>query len=286
MKQIVSTVFIFLVAGLFIFLLPSSTQAQLTRGAISGTIRDASGAVIPGATVRIASAATNISRDVVTNDDGFYRAGALEPGTYVVSVEKTGFSKLENRNIEVNTASEVTFDAELATGNISETVDVTANSEAISLNKTNATVGTTIESRRVTELPTGAARNINNLALLSPNVNASPGGSGISANGQRTRNNNFTIDGSDNNDITVTIPTTPVIPEAVQEFQIQTNPYSAENGRNTGASINVTTKSGTNKFHGNIYDYYRGSDLNALDNIEKSIGFRFPQTSQPAPHAF
>ncbi len=105
MKQIVSIVFIFLVAGLFILLLPSSTQAQLTRGAISGTIRDASGAVIPGATVRIASAATNISRDVVTNEDGFYRAGALEPATYVVSVEKTGFSKLENRSVEVNTTS-------------------------------------------------------------------------------------------------------------------------------------------------------------------------------------
>lgn len=109
-------------------------------------------------------------------------------------IEKTGFSKLENRNVEVNTASEVTFDVELAAGNVAETVDVTAQSEAISLNKTNATVGTTIETRRAVELPTGAGRNVNNLALLSPNVNASPGGSGISANGQRTRNNNFTID--------------------------------------------------------------------------------------------
>jgi outer membrane receptor protein involved in Fe transport len=275
MKYSVSTIFIFLATGLFL-LLPSSTQAQLTRGAVSGTVRDASGAVIPGATVRVTSAGTSVSRDIVTNEDGFYRAGALDPGTYVVVIEKTGFSRLENRNVEVNTASEITFDVELAAGNVAETVDVTAQSEAITLNKTNATVGTTIETRRAVELPTGAARNINNLALLSPNVNASPGGSGISANGQRTRNNNFTIDGSDNNDITVTIPTTPVIPEAVSEFQIQTNPYSAENGRNTGAAINVTTKSGTNEYHGDLFNYYRGSDLNALDNIEKSTGLTRP----------
>lgn len=276
MKQFVSTVFIFLAAGIFMLLLPSSMQAQLTRGAIFGTVRDVSGAVVPGATVRVTSAATTVSRDVVTNDDGFYRAGALDPGTYIVTIEKTGFSKLENRNIEVSSASEVSLDVELKTGDISETVDVTSESEAITLNKTNATVGTTIEQRRAVELPTGASRNINNLALLSPNVFSGPGSSGISANGQRARNNNFTIDGSDNNDITVTIPTTPIVPEAVSEFQIQTNPYSAENGRNTGAAINVTTKSGTNEYHGNIYDYYRGSDLNALDNIEKSIGLTRP----------
>jgi hypothetical protein len=161
-------------------------------------------------------------------------------------------------------------------GSVTETVDVTATAEAVTLNKTNATVGTTIESRRAVELPLGAARNVNNLALLSPNVFAAPGSTGISANGQRARNNNFTVDGSDNNDITVTLSTAPVIPEAVQEFQIQTNPYSAENGRNTGASINVLTRSGTNAIHGSVWDYYRGSDLNAMDNLEKSSGLTRP----------
>jgi outer membrane receptor protein involved in Fe transport len=262
--------------GVAFVLLSSSAQAQLTRGAISGTVRDESGAVVPGASVKVTNAATSVTRDAVTDDNGFYRAGALDPGTYVVTVEKSGFSRIENRNVVVNTATEVTFDPEIKVGDVAATVDVTAQSEAISLNKTNATVGTTIETRRAVELPTGAGRNVNNLALLSPNVNASPGGSGISANGQRTRNNNFTIDGSDNNDITVTIPTTPVIPEAVSEFQIQTNPYSAENGRNTGAAINITTKSGTNEFHGTLFNYYRGSRLNALDNIEKRNGLTRP----------
>jgi hypothetical protein len=252
------------------------SQAQLTRGAVSGTVRDQAGAAIPGAKITITNPATNFSRTEISNESGFYRVGALDPGTYSVQVEATNFSKVENREVVVSTSSEVTFDVELKTGNISEVIDVTAQSEAITLNKTNGTIGTTIESKRAEELPLGAGRNVNNLALLSPNVFSAPGSSGISANGQRARNNNFTIDGSDNNDITVTIPTTPVIAEAVQEFQIQTNPYSAENGRNTGAAINVGTRSGTNIFHGELWDYYRGSRLNALDNIEKSSGLTRP----------
>lgn len=253
-----------------------TAPAQLTRGAISGTVHDASGATIPGASVKATSNTTNVTRTVTTDDNGFYRIGALEPGTYTVEIEKTGFSKISNKNLELNTASEVTFDVDLKVGNVTESVDVTADTEAVTLNKTNGTVGTTIDSRRAVELPLGAARNINNLALLSPNVFSGPGSSGISANGQRARNNNFTIDGSDNNDLSVTISTTPVIAEAVSEFQIQTNPYSAESGRNTGASINVITKSGTNNYHGSAWDYYQGSGLNALDNIEKAGGLTRP----------
>ena len=252
------------------------TEAQLTRGAISGTVRDETGAVVPGATVRVINNQTNVSREATTNENGFYRVGALEPGIYQVRVESSGFGTVENRNVNVNTASEVTFDVDLKVGNVAASVDVTSDAEAVTLNKTNATVGTTIESRRAVELPLGAGRNVNNLALLSPNVFSAPGSSGISANGQRARNNNFTIDGSDNNDITVTIPTTPVIAEAVNEFQIRTNPYSAESGRNTGADISIITKSGTNNFHGDVWDYYRGSDLNALDNIEKRNGLTRP----------
>ncbi len=139
-----------------------------------------------------------------------------------------------------------------------------------------ATVGLTVTSRQAEELPLGGARNVNNLALLSPNVFSAPGSSGISANGQRARNNNFTIDGSDNNDISVTLPTTSVVPEAVGEFQVQTNPYSVELGRNSGAQINVITKSGTNEFHGDVFEYYRGSKLNALDNLEKQSGLTRP----------
>lgn len=261
---------------IFLMLFSVNTFAQLTRGSISGTVQDESGATVPGVTVRVTAIGTNISRDVVTDDNGFYRIGALDPGKYAVKVEKEGFTSVENKELTVNTATDVTFDINLKVGNVSESIDITAEAEAVTLNKTNGTIGTTIESRRAVELPLGAGRNVNNLALLSPNVFAAPGSTGISANGQRARNNNFTIDGSDNNDISVTIPTIPIVPEAVNEFQIQTNPYSAENGRNTGAAINIGTKSGNNGFHGEIWNYYRGSELNALDNIEKGAGLTSP----------
>jgi hypothetical protein len=103
-------------------------------------------------------------------------------------------------------------------------------------------------------------------------VTASVGQTVISANGQRSRNNNFTIDGTDNNDISVTIATTPVIPEAVAQFQVQTNAYNAEFGRNSGAQLNIITRSGTNDLHGDVWDYYRGATLNAMDNREKFAG--------------
>lgn len=264
------------VAIVSILSLPIGASAQLTRGAINGTVRDSAGAIVSGATVRVVSVATNQSRETTSNDEGFYRVSALEPGTYSVVIESAGFSRVENREVLVQTSLETTFDAELRAGGVAETVDVTAQSEAISLNKTNATIGLTLTSRQAEELPLSAGRNVLNLALLSPNVHAAPGANGISANGQRARNNNFTIDGSDNNDITVTLSTTPVFPEAVGEFQVQTNPYSAEFGRNSGAQINIITKSGTNQYHGDVFEYYGGSRLNAMDNVQKRNGLTKP----------
>ncbi|HEX7314840.1 MAG TPA: carboxypeptidase regulatory-like domain-containing protein [Pyrinomonadaceae bacterium] len=265
-----------LLALFALLLLAPAAHAQLTRGAINGTVRDEAGAAVAGATVKVTDPTKNFSRETTTNEEGFYRVAALEPGVYTVTIQGAGFGSLENQNVEVRTSNETSLDATLKAGGVAETVNVTAQTEAIALNKTNATVGLTVSTRQVVELPTGAGRNINNLALLSPNVFSGPGSSGISANGQRARNNNFTIDGSDNNDISVTIPTTSVVPEAVGEFQVQTNPYSVEFGRNSGAQINVITKSGTNEFHGEAWDYYRGSRFAALDNIEKSQGLTRP----------
>lgn len=259
-----------------LLLFAPAARAQLTRGAINGTVRDEAGAAVAGATVKVTDPTKNFSRETTTNEEGFYRVAALEPGVYTVTIQGSGFGSLENQNVEVKTSNETTLDATLKAGGVAETVNVTAQSEAIALNKTNATVGLTVSTRQVVELPTGGARNVNNLALLSPNVFSAPGSSGISANGQRARNNNFTIDGSDNNDISVTIATTSVVPEAVGEFQVQTNPYSVEFGRNSGAQINIITRTGTNQFHGDVFDYYRGSRLNALDNIEKSSGLKKP----------
>ncbi|HZE67952.1 MAG TPA: carboxypeptidase regulatory-like domain-containing protein [Pyrinomonadaceae bacterium] len=255
---------------------PTEMRAQLTRGAVKGTVRDQAGASIPDAQVKVINPQTNVSREALTNNEGFYRIGAIEPGTYTVTVERAGFSKIENRDVTVQQSMETTLDVELTAGSVSGTVEVTTAQEAINLNKTNPTIGLTATARQVVELPLGAARDVNNLALLSPNVFSAPGSTGISANGQRARNNNFTIDGSDNNDLSVTISTVDVVPEGVGEFQIQTNPYNVEFGRNSGAQINVITRSGTNLFHGDAFEYYRGSRLNALDNLEKSSGLTRP----------
>jgi hypothetical protein len=262
-------IFLFVVALLFCAVISSQAVAQLTRGTISGTVRDVTKAVVPGAEVTITNLATNQERKTVTNDAGLYRVTALEPSRYSVVVEMLGFMRVENRGIDVRTAQEVTFDVELKVAEVAATVDVTAQAQGVALNKTNPTLGLTATARQAVDLPLGAARNINNLALLSPNVFTAPGSTGISANGQRARNNNFTIDGSDNNDISVTLSTTPTVPEAVAEFQVQTNAYSAEFGRNSGAQMNVITRSGSNAFHGDLFHYYSGSGLNAWDNIEK-----------------
>jgi hypothetical protein len=263
---------------LTVFLLPAPAHAQLTRGAISGTIRDTTGAVIADAAITVTNVNTNQARTGTTNGEGFYRFAAVEPGSYKITIQKAGFAGAEARDIIVRTSQEVTFDAELNVAATKESVlvDISAQAEAITLNKTNPTIGLTATTRQAVELPLSAGRNINNLALLSPNVFAAPGSTGMSANGQRARNNNFAIDGSDNNDIAVTIATSPIVPEAVAEFQVQTNPYNVEFGRNSGAQINVITKSGTNKIHGEAFEYYGGSALSALDNIEKGSGLDRP----------
>jgi outer membrane receptor protein involved in Fe transport len=251
-------------------------QAQLSRGAITGTVHDQTGAVVPGAQVEVNNPNTNIKRDTTTDDSGFYRVAALDPGTYTVVISKAGFSKIENREVTVKPTLDTTFDGDLKVGDIAGTVDVTAETETIALNKTNGTIGLTASPKQAVELPLSAARDVNQLALLSPNAFSAPGSTGISVNGQRARNDNFTIDGSDNNDNSVTLSTTPVIPEDVAEFQVQTNPYSVEFGRNSGAQINVITRGGTNGFHGDLFEYYRGSALNALTNIDKQNGLTRP----------
>jgi hypothetical protein len=126
--------------------------------------------------------------------------------------------------VRVQSGEEVTINAALEVAGLEETVQVTADSAAATINKTNATVGIVASGRQVTDLPLSGTRDVTRVALFSPNVVSGPGFEGISANGQRSRNNNFMIDGSDNNDVSVTVSTTPLVPEAVAEIAVQTNP--------------------------------------------------------------
>ena len=260
-------------AAIFAILsLADTAQAQITRGAVSGTVRDTSGGVVPGANVTVTHVGTNISRSAVTDTLGFYRVPALEPGMYSVVAELTGFATITFKDIRVVPDGEVTLNVALKVASVGETLTVVSKAEGIELNKTNPTVGATSTARQVVELPLSADRNINNLMATSPNVSRVTGQGTYAANGQRSRNNNYMIDGSDNNDIAVTITTTQVVPESVAEFQVQTNAYSVEYGRNSGAQVNVITKSGTNQFRGEVWDYYRNNKFASLTNLNKANG--------------
>ncbi len=264
------------VAMMVAILVPAAGFAQMTRGGIGGTVRDSSGAVVPGVTVTVTNVATNATVTVVTDGQGFYRAPALEPGTYTVVTELAGFSKIEQREVAVRTALETPLDFKLQPGAIDETVRVNAETTSAGLNKTNPTIANTITARSIENLPLPGGRNINNLILTVPNAQSTAGQGTYAVNGNRPRNNNYMVDGSDNNDISVTIATSQIVPEAVAEFQVMQNPYSVEFGRNSGGQINVITKSGSNRLSGEAFDYYQSSGLNSLTNIEKDSKLATP----------
>jgi hypothetical protein len=265
----------FAVVGLAVVALATPAWAQLTRGIISGVVTDSGGGVLPGVTVTMTNQDTGVVRSTISNDAGVYRAPALEPGVYTVRAELDSFKTFGTTDVRVGSGQEVVLNAALSVGGLAETVQVTADNVA-AINRTNATVGLVTSARQVVELPISPTRDVTRVALLSPNVVSGPGAEGISANGQRSRNNNFMIDGSDNNDASVTVSTTPVVPEAVQEIAVQTNPYNVEFGRSSGAQFNVITRSGTNRFRGDVFDYYANSRYNARTNVEKRTGLDDP----------
>ena len=250
----------------------ATASAQIVRGGISGTVRDSQGGVVQNATVTVTNTTTNAVRTTSTDNEGFFSVAALDPGVYDVTAQSTGFGKIENKGVNVHTATNTSLDFELRVGQIGEVVEVVAVNTELPLNKTSANIGTTINQRAVVELPLPAGRNINGLVLTAPNVVATTGQGEYAINGQRSRNNNYMIDGSDNNDMSVTISTTDIVPEAVAQFQVLTNPYSVEFGRNSGGQINVITRSGSNVFHGDAWEYYTSSKFYSRDNLEKASG--------------
>src|SRR5689334_16541972 len=186
-------------------------SAQLTRGFISGIVTDSTGAILSGVAVTITNTATNISRDTVTNDVGFYRFTALEPAAYTVQFTLAGFEQHKVNSVTVNTAQEITINQTLKVGGIKEEVSVTEIA-GVSLSKTTATIERTFAGSLVEDLPlqTNASgyRDVTRIAFLAPNVTRAPGQNGFAVSGQRSRNNDFLLDGVDNNDISVTLDST------------------------------------------------------------------------------
>ena len=248
-----------------LFLLPALALAQ--SATLTGTVTDATGAVVPGAKVVARQASTNATRTAEAGDAGVYSLTNLAPGTYDVSVEKNGFQTLRFANVVLTVGQSLKLDARLELSGVVTTVEVNGETIApIELN--NAQISNVVDQRRITDLPL-LTRDPYELILLSPGVqqtNTSLGG--FSVNGSGERRNNFLLDGGDNNDTSV--PGGPagasaINPDSTQEFRVITNAFQAEYGRNTGAIIDVVTKSGSNDLHGTAYWFGRYNATAARD---------------------
>lgn len=264
-----------------------AAMAQATTGSLRGIVMDTSGAVVAGASVTVKNEATGGESKTTSSGDGIYEVTNLLPGTYAVTAEAPNFKRSVGTGVIVKVGIVNPYDAKLEAGNVSETVTVTAGTEEI-VQRDQSQISTTIEARKVTDLPSnGAGGGIDTLALLAPGVvaNRSGGtntnGTGLSVNGNRGRSNNFQIDGADNNDLSVAGPALFVdFQDSVQEFQVITNNFSAQYGRNQGAIVNIVTKGGTNEFHGTGFWFHQDNKiLNSLDNIEKASGATAPDPS-------
>jgi outer membrane receptor protein involved in Fe transport len=254
MMKIKQLTFAALIAALALFAAAGTARAQTSRGTVSGVVTDPNGAAVSGAAVRLTNTQTTVSRDTTTNDEGFYRFDAVDLGNHSVTINAQGFGELMKTNVIVNANQTSTVDAQLAVGTQGITVDVTA--EAGAILQTEAPVrGGNISTRQVVDLPF-AGRNPTALALTLPGVTTNRTGVGIGTfvvNGARGRSNNFLIDGTENNDISVAGQGLQITnPDAVQEVSVQTSNYDAEFGRAGGAVVNTITRSGTNEFHGTL----------------------------------
>ncbi len=241
------------------FALSILAAGQAGTGSIAGVVTDPSGAVVQGAIVTATNSATGAVRTMTTSDAGNYSITSLAPGSYTVSVEKSGFPKVVLTNVQVSTSLSVPLNAQFQLGTATESVSVTADTLA-PIETQDSQVSNLVDSARMKALPL-ITRNPYELVLLSPGTaqaNSSLGG--FNVNGARERNNNFLLDGVDNNDTSVPgIPGGALAanPESTEEFRVITNNFNAEYGRDTGAIIDVVTKSGTNQFHGNAYWFGR-----------------------------
>ncbi len=253
---------------------------QAIDGNLTGTIVDASGATVPNAAVEITNTATGIKTTTKTGVDGLYRFNNIPVGNYDVAVMASGFgmSVLKNVAVELN---------KTATANV--TMQVQGVSQEIAVVEAPSTIDTTtsqlqsaFKSDQIVQLPiieTTAGGNLMlgalNLALLSAGVASNGGigqGTGPSVGGQRPMNNNFMIEGVDNNDKTITGPLVYVPTDATQEFSILQNQYNSEFGHSTGGQFNTIVKSGTNQIHGSAYEYFQNRRLNSLDQSFKRQG--------------
>jgi carboxypeptidase family protein/TonB-dependent receptor-like protein len=271
--------------------LAGTAYAQVDRATLAGEVKDSSGSVMADSTVTATHLATNVASKARTTASGSYQILNLAPGRYLVEAEATGFQK-STQSVILETGQRARLDFALGMGTLAESVVVEA---PVRLLSTDAALGAVIDQNAVSNLPL-AIRNWDDLLALVPGVQGDRfteegGGTsfgrtgGVNVHGTRSLQNNFLLDGVDNNSISTNVQelTTQVSRpsiDAIQEFKVVTSPYSAEYGRSPGATISVTTKSGTNEIHGTVYDYYRNEGMDSNNFFSERAGQPKPSNDQ------
>jgi outer membrane receptor protein involved in Fe transport len=263
-----------LVAMVMCLIFATPIFAQGTTGALRGHVLDAKGGVMANALVTAKNQETGVSLDIRTTSAGTYYFPSILPGNYTVTVEVAGFKKYVKTDVPVLANQENVADANLELGGLSETIKLTAT--ATPVQTASSSLDNNFNASDVSNLPV-ASGTLNgsplNLAVMAPNVVAQPGGvTGIggSVGGTRPRENNFVVDGVDDNNLGVTGPNSTVIPDAVGEFNLLTNQFSAEYGHSSGGQFILVTKTGTDNWHGSGEWYAQNKTFNSIDQLTKS----------------
>lgn len=265
-----------------VLLVSSVAFAQTGSSSLRGTVTDLQGRAVSGANVTLANEQKSFSRSQTTNESGNYVFTAIPPGTYRLEVEASGFKKASVSDVRAQIDTPGAFDVQLEVGNISETVSVVAGADA-PINTTDATIGNTFESRRITELPLNS-NNVVGLLSLQPGVTRT----GF-VNGGRSDQSNITLDGVDVNeqqnglDIVTNQAFSSVLRilrESTQEFRVVTTNPNADTGRSSGAQVSLATKSGTNEWHGSLFEFHRNTVTTANDFFNNKAGRFLPTDPQ------
>jgi len=252
----------------FLFGMAGALRAQTATGAITGTVTDATGAIIPQVKVTLRNQLTGLSREATTGDSGEYAFPLLPVGVYSVTAAKQGFQLAKRSEIQLNVADVIRVDLQLAVGAVTQTVDVRAG--AVALDTETASVAQLVTDRQVSELPLNG-RNFINLMFIGAGVVQTVGemgqmreneGNAISINGSRPESNNYTLDGLANTDTALGTPAVILSQDAIQEFKVQSDTYTAEYGFSAN-QVNIVSKSGTNQLHGSLFEFDRNDKFDA-----------------------
>jgi carboxypeptidase family protein len=263
-------------------------QARLTGADLTGLVVDTSGGVLPGATVTVTNTETNVSRSAVTDVSGRWIVPALPPGSYTVKFEMPGFATTTRSGVVLALGQAVTVDVALPVGGTREEVTVTAESPLLQTGRTE--LSSVVTQKFIDNLPING-RDFISFSVITPGVSTdrtpqqgASATSGLSFTGQRARSNNIMVDGLDNNDPVVGAVRAVFSQEAIREFQVLADSYSAEFGKASGGVVNIVTKSGTNELRGNAFFYFRDKALNAKNYFDQYDLFGNPITLDKAPY--